>query len=149
MELDVDAVLFAEAEKQVASHPDLVGGALGALAEDLEFPLALGHFGIDAFVVDASSQAEVEMLFNDFASNAADVLVADTGVVRTLRSRVTLLREAERTAILVKKYSCSKPNQASSSSRMVARLFDGCGVTPSGIMTSHMTRAPLLRAGSG
>ncbi len=38
---------------------------------------------------------------------------------------------------------------ASSSSRMVARLFDECGVTPSGIMTSHITSAPLVRAGSG
>src|ERR1700704_6430575 len=32
---------------------------------------------------------------------------------------------------------------------MVARLFDGCGVLPSGIMTSHITRTPFLRAPSG
>src|SRR4051812_39870199 len=32
---------------------------------------------------------------------------------------------------------------------MVARLFDGCGVLPSGIMTSHSTRAPLMRVLSG
>src|SRR5882724_13396813 len=32
---------------------------------------------------------------------------------------------------------------------MVARLLDACGVTPSGIMTSHITSAPLVRAGSG
>ena len=32
---------------------------------------------------------------------------------------------------------------------MVARLFDACGVTPSGIMTSHSTSAPLVRAASG
>src|ERR1700733_13605737 len=44
------------------------------------------------------------------------------------------------------KYSCSNPNQAPSSSRMVARLFDACGVTPSGIMTSHNTMAPLVRS---
>src|SRR6267378_8514178 len=47
------------------------------------------------------------------------------------------------------KYSCSKPNHAPSSSRMVARLFEGCGVLPSGIMTSHITRTPLVRAASG
>src|ERR1700732_4872693 len=47
------------------------------------------------------------------------------------------------------KYSCSKPNQAPSSSRMVARLFETCGVLPSGIMTSHITSAPLVRAASG
>src|SRR6478736_7716848 len=47
------------------------------------------------------------------------------------------------------KYSCSKPNQAPESSRMVARLLVGCGVLPSGIMTSHITSTPLVRAPSG
>src|SRR5216684_1900579 len=47
------------------------------------------------------------------------------------------------------KYSCSKPNQAPSSSRMVARLFEACGVLPAGIMTSHMPSAPFVRAASG
>src|SRR6478752_288267 len=32
---------------------------------------------------------------------------------------------------------------------MVARLLEACGVTPSGIMTSHMTSTPLVRAASG
>src|ERR1700693_1573045 len=32
---------------------------------------------------------------------------------------------------------------------MVARLFDGCGVRPSGIMTSHNTMAPFVRWLSG
>src|ERR1041385_1217566 len=32
---------------------------------------------------------------------------------------------------------------------MVARLLVGCGVLPSGIMTSHMTSTPLVRAASG
>src|ERR1700736_5213717 len=32
---------------------------------------------------------------------------------------------------------------------MVARLFEACGVLPSGIMTSHITSAPLVRAPSG
>ncbi len=48
--------------EEVAGHPHLVGGALGAFAEDLEFPLALRHFGVDAFVVDAGVEAEVEVL---------------------------------------------------------------------------------------
>src|ERR1700710_2729207 len=47
------------------------------------------------------------------------------------------------------KYSCSKPNQAPGSSRMVARLLVGCGGTPPGIMTPHTTSAPLVRAPSG
>jgi hypothetical protein len=57
----VHAVLFAEAQQEVAGDPDLVSGGLGALAEDLELPLALGHFGVDALVVDAGVEAEVEM----------------------------------------------------------------------------------------
>src|SRR5262245_40500017 len=32
---------------------------------------------------------------------------------------------------------------------MAARVFDGCGVLPSGIITSHITSAPLVRAPSG
>ena len=32
---------------------------------------------------------------------------------------------------------------------MVARVLDGCGVVPSGIMTSHITSAPLRRVLSG
>ena len=49
MPVDVHAVFFAEAHQEIARHPHLVGGVLGTFAEDLEFPLALGHFGVDAF----------------------------------------------------------------------------------------------------
>jgi hypothetical protein len=45
--------------QQVARHPHLVGGFLGALAEDLELPLALRHFGVDAFMIDAGGEAEI------------------------------------------------------------------------------------------
>jgi len=49
----------------------------------------------------------------------------------------------------MKKYSCSKPNQVSGSSGIVAREFEGCGVLLSGIITSLITSTPSLRVMSG
>src|SRR6202034_2602169 len=76
-------------------------GLFGALAEDLEFPLALRHFGVDALVVDAGGETKVEMLLDDLARDRADIGVADAGVIRALRRRITGSRKAERTAVLV------------------------------------------------
>src|SRR6185503_4754734 len=100
-EFNIDAVALGESQHEVAGHPHLVGGLLGALAENLELPLALRHFGVDALVVDAGGETEVEMLFHDLAGGITDVLIADAGIVRALRGGVTADREAERTTVLV------------------------------------------------
>jgi hypothetical protein len=101
MVFNVNGILLTETLKEVASHPDIIGALLGALAEDLELPLAFGHFCIDAFVVDASVKAEVEMFLNDLASNVTDVLVADAGIVRALRCWVATIGETERATVLI------------------------------------------------
>jgi hypothetical protein len=97
----VDAVFFAEAVEDVAGHPDLVGGLLGALAEDLEFPLALGHLGVDAFVVDAGVEAEVEVFLDDLAGDVADVPCSRRrSSIRPAGPGKPSLGETERAAVL-------------------------------------------------
>ncbi len=100
--LDIDLVFFAETLQQVTGDPDVVGGLLGALAEDLELPLALGDLGIDAFVVDAGIQAEIEVFLDDLAGDVTDIRVAHARVVGALGGGIATLGEPERTTVLEK-----------------------------------------------
>jgi hypothetical protein len=100
-------------------------------------------------VIDPSVEAKIEVILDDLAGDVADVLVANAGVVRTLRGRIAYRRKAERTAIFVEEVLLLEAESRAGIVKMVARLFEVCGVLPSGIMTSHMTRTPLVRALSG
>ena len=99
---DVDAVAFGEAGEDVTSDPHLVGSALGAFTENLELPLTLGDFGVDAFEVNAGIETNIDVLLDDLTRDATDVLVTHTGVVGTLRGRIAVLREAQRNSVLEK-----------------------------------------------
>ena len=74
VEVDVHAVALAEAQQEVAGDPYLVRRLLRALAEDLELPLALGHLGVDALVVDACLEAEIEVLVDDLRATSPTFL---------------------------------------------------------------------------
>ena len=101
MVFHIDAVAFANAIEDVTSDPDFVSRFFGAFAEDLEFPLTFGHFGVDAFVVDASFEAKIEVLLDDLTGDIADVFITYAAIVRALRSGVAVFRETEGTSILI------------------------------------------------
>ena len=100
--INVHAIFFAKTGEKIAGDPHLVGSALGAFAENLEFPLAFGDFGVDAFVIDSGFKAEIEMFFNNLASDVSDVFVANTRVVFALRRRETASSgKAQRNTVFV------------------------------------------------
>ncbi len=65
IQFHVHFVLLAKTHHQIASGPGVVRGLGRTLGENLEFPLALGDFRVDAFVIDTRGQAEIQMLFDD------------------------------------------------------------------------------------
>ena len=86
IQFEIHFVFLAQARHQIASGPGVVRSFGGAFGEDLEFPLALGDFGVDAFVIDAGRETEIQMLFDNLSGDVAHVFVADAAVVRTLRT---------------------------------------------------------------
>ena len=99
--LDVDAVAFSEAGEDVTSDPHLIRSALGAFAENLEFPLAFGDLGVDPFEVNTGIKADIDVLFGDLAGDVAYILVADAGVIRALGRWITAFGETEGAAVLI------------------------------------------------
>jgi hypothetical protein len=140
VQFHIHFVFLAETHHQIAGGPEVVGRFGGAFGEDLEFPLALGDFGVDAFVIDAGGETEFPVFFDDLAGDAAHVFVTDAAVVRTLGSAgIAVLREAERTSVLIEEVFLLKTDPQV---RIVldrgARMLVECGV-PSACMTSLRT----------
>src|ERR1700722_15988 len=95
--IHVHTIFFTKAHEQITRDPHLVGGSLGAFAEDLELPLSLRDLGVDAFMVDAGIEAEIEMGINYLAGNAAHGIIAHSRVVLALWRRETAaFRESQR-----------------------------------------------------
>gem|GEM_PF-4061957 len=63
--------------------------------------MAFGHFGVDAFMIDAGVQTDAEMLLDNLAGNITNILGANTCIVRPLRSWIAALGEAKRPAVFI------------------------------------------------
>src|SRR6478609_7779229 len=99
---DIHTIIFAKAHKEITGNPHLVGSTLGSFAENLELPLAFRDFSVDAFMVDAGIKTQIKMLFDDLAGDVTHRVIANTGVVETLRVGITTpTRETEGLAVLV------------------------------------------------
>ena len=62
-------------EQKVTRDPHVIANLLGTLCEDLIFPLPLGNFGIDPFEIDSGIKANIDVLFDDLASDIANVVL--------------------------------------------------------------------------
>ncbi len=99
--LDVDTVFLTKAIQNVTSDPDLVSCVFGTFTEDLEFPLTFSNLSVDAFVVDTRVEAEVEVFFNDLASDVTNCFEASAAIVWALWCWIAINWEAKWLAILI------------------------------------------------
>ena len=97
----IQPVFFAKTFKEISGDPQFIGSLFRAFAKDLEFPLPLGHLGVDALMVNAGIKTDIQMFLYDLAGEIADVFIADPGVVGTLWSRVATFGKTERTTFLI------------------------------------------------
>ena len=87
-------VFFSSSLDQVARQPDFIACAPGAFGENLEFPLTCGHFGVDAFYVQASLKTHIEVFFDNLAT--VGVIATNGAVVWSLWCRETFLGKTQR-----------------------------------------------------
>ena len=120
-----EAILFTYALEEVPGNPGFISRALCALGKYLKFPLSSRNFGVNPFYINARRQAQIKVLFYALATER--VAGTDRAIVRALRTWIAIDREAGGSWVSTshKKYSCSNPNQkSSSSSSIVARPLD-------------------------
>src|SRR5690349_11693691 len=93
MPVDGNTIFFTSSFKEVAGNPNLVTCRFCTFSKDLKFPLTGRYFCIYTFDVEAGVNAQVKVIFNDFATKG--IFCAHGAVVWSLWRRVTLFREAQ------------------------------------------------------
>ena len=94
MVVDRETVLLSCSLQQVASYPNFIASRFSALGKTLEFPLTSRHLCVNTFYVYTRFQADIQVLF--YTCPAIGVSSAHRTVVRTLRSRISSMRESRR-----------------------------------------------------
>jgi len=99
MEGDLGTPLLCDADKEIASYPELVSHGDTLAGPDLELPLRRHDFCVDTTDPDTSMEAGTVVGLNQVTSD--DITGAGTTVVRSLRARETALGPAERPIVKV------------------------------------------------
>ena len=94
MQINDDSILLGSTLKKIAGNPNLVASLPGSLCEDLIFPLPHHYLRVDTLDVDARLETKVKVLVNKVATKG--IGRPNGSIVRTLRSRKTVLGETER-----------------------------------------------------
>ena len=98
--ININPILLAEAQEKKSCNPDIVSSLFRSFTKDLELPLSLRYFGINAFVIDACMQALPEMLFSDLSAESGHVLEANSAVIFALRLRISFRWKADGNSVL-------------------------------------------------
>jgi len=97
VERDFDAPLLGTADKEIASHPEMVAHGDAFARADLELPLGGHDFSVDTTDVDAGVKAGTIVGFDKVACE--NFAGTSTAVVRALRAGETTFRPSKRSAI--------------------------------------------------